>query len=101
MANRRAQLAVHELEGAFVPLTPVRSVATPPAALDALETTSPVASASYPALNKPQKERLVGCSFRLPVSQVEALDALKKQGVVVSELVRDFIAEGLANIKTG
>jgi hypothetical protein len=98
MANTRAVLAVHELEGAHVPI-PTSAHHRSPVALSApLEETSGDAF-KYPDLVGKKKDRMVSTSFRLPVSQVDALEDLKLQkGVVPSELVRRLIADFLATL---
>lgn len=42
-----------------------------------------------------KREHLIPYSIRLPLSMVNTLDELKKEDYVITELVRDFIAQGL------
>jgi hypothetical protein len=52
----------------------------------------------YPELVGKKKDRMVSTSFRLPMSQVDALEELKTtKGVIPSELVRRLIADFLAS----
>ena len=106
MADKRAPLASHELADLHVALTPIRERRSAVEAAGAQgwplpapsETPRRLISQPLP-VERPKKDRLVLCSFRLPISQVEMLEALKaERGLVTSELVRDFIAKGLQDL---
>lgn len=97
MANQRAQLVTHALEDLHVPL-PTRTKAEWGGEAPAPQHEITSVDFKYPELVGKKKDRMVSTSFRLPVSQVDALDALKRdKGIVPSELVRRLIADFLAD----
>lgn len=112
MAQKRASLASHALEDLHEPLTSIRDAADAVAASegDQLPVPSnkvrefivqPLGDPVFPSVVKPAaKDRLVPFPIRLRLSQVERLEALRRDhGIVPSELVRDFIDECLPKVK--
>lgn len=107
MAHKRASLDASGLVGLKVPLTPSRDhrepVELPAASMEIPAELAPahaaITGAALAAVDA-ASDPLVPYPLQLRLSQVNRLRTLKKErGIVPAQLVRDFIAAGLRDLK--
>lgn len=119
MANKHTSLEAHSLSELHVPLSSTRDRTEPVAppvpegiatrlAVAAITSKRPPVRAggdapidlAYPTLARKKKEYTFPKSFRLPMSHIEFLERMERErGINPSDLVRDFIEKGKADIE--
>lgn len=102
MAQERATIVAHALDGARIDLTPIRDRRPPVEATErAKDASSENILGGFASLRPVGKrERMVPYPIRLPTAQIAELEQLREErGIIPAEFIRDAVASCLALLR--